>query len=66
MFQRRHRPESLLGMAEIDYASLALLVVVVAACFLLSMAVATCGLQYYSTSRPAHTYCATCLYGDAR
>ena len=53
-------------MAEIDPASLALVVVVVATSFLLSLAVATCGLQYYSTSRPAHTYCATCLYGDAR
>jgi len=40
--------------------------VVTVACSMLSLLMASLCWQQYESSRPSHTYCARCLYGEAR
>jgi len=49
-----------------DLASLVAVSVVTVACSMLSLLLASLCWQQYESSRPSHTYCARCLYGEAR
>jgi len=49
-----------------DLASLVAVSVVTVACSMLSLLMASLCWQQYESSRPSHTYCARCLYGEAR
>jgi len=49
-----------------DLASLVAVSVVTVACSMLSLLLASLCWQQYEGSRPSHTYCARCLYGEAR
>ena len=53
-------------MSQQDLASLALVTLVVAASLLLSLLLSYTWWQFLSSSRPSHTYCASCLYGEGR